>query len=155
MDGGLLNNLPVDIMKELLPSKVIAVDVSLDDGRRYTAERIPSPLECLLLRLRGEKQWVPTLPYVLMKATSLSGAEHVQVARKAADLHLSPPVGEFEMLDWSRLYDIVDLGYRYTQRILDGWLPAHSDWGQPHEVFDSRALSRWKTRDNTEPEAAP
>lgn len=147
VDGGLLNNFPVDIMKEIVPSRVVAVDLSLDDGYRFTGESLPSPLELLMNYLRGDKRWTPTITYVLMKSTTLSSALQAQAARAQADLCLQPPVSEFDMLDWSRLYEIVDLGYRYAQRVLDAWLSSHTDWTQPREMFDSRSLSRWCSND--------
>lgn len=146
VDGGLLNNFPVDIMKELFPGRTVAVDLSQGDDRIFGEERVPTPLEILVQKLRRKGSWFPSLPYVLMKSTTLSSSGLAASARNLADLCLCPPVERYDMLDFSRLYDLVDAGYRYTQKRLREWPETRPDWIAPVEVFDSRVFSRWEGR---------
>ncbi len=103
-------------------------------------------MEILVQKLRRKASWFPSLPYVLMKSTTLSSSGLVVSARNLADLCLCPPVEGYDMLDFSRLYDLADAGYRYTQKRLREWLETRPDWTAPMDVFDSRVFSRLEGR---------
>lgn len=141
VDGGLLNNLPVDIMKEMVAGKTIAVDVSVDEEYRVEREALPSPYEYLkakVLSNEREALQVPTLNRVMIKATTLGRSRSAQAVKSGADLHLDLPVRDFDLLGWDRFHDIVEAGYQYTKGQLNQWLLDHRNVVQRDEVFDSR-----------------
>lgn len=140
IDGALLNNLPVDVMKELMPGKTIAVDLSVDDEYRVEEETMPSVLEYLKSKLLPYQQpiEVPTLNRVVIKATTLGSRREVEAAKKTADLYLNPPVGGFDLLGWDRFHEIVELGYRYGKDKIRPWIEQDRSVVQPDELFDSR-----------------
>ena len=141
IDGGMLNNLPVDIMKEMVTGKTIAVDLVVEEEYRVEREAMPSAYEYLRAKLRGNEREpldVPTLNRVLIKATTLGRSHLADLVKSGADLYLNPPVRDFDLLAWDRFLDIVELGYRYTKQKLNKWLTDHGEVVQRDEVFDSR-----------------
>ena len=141
IDGGLLNNLPVDIMQEMITGKTIAIDVSVEEEYRIERETIPSAYEYLRAKLFAKDQAtfdVPTLNRVMIKATTLGSSRLTGVVKLGADLYLNPPVRNFDLLAWDRFYDIVEVGYQYTRRKLLDWLPGRPGLVRREEIFDSR-----------------
>ena len=140
VDGGILNNLPLDIMRKAVPGRTIAVDLSALNDYRYDIDSLPSAWEYLRRRLFGSGQQtaVPVLHSVVMRSTTLGSRREVEIARREADLFLNPPVAGFDMLDWSRFHSILDVGYAYAREKLGPFLEAHQDFVARDEVFDSR-----------------
>ncbi len=122
IDGGILNNLPVDIMLDRSVGKVIAVDLSA--GKEYEVDylEIPSPLQIMLSRLPfTRKLQVPGIVTLMMKATVMASAIHSRSVRSEASLLLNPPVGRFGLLAVSDFEEIVEAGYQHACEKLKDW----------------------------------
>lgn len=139
VDGGVINNLPVDVMRERVSGRIIAADLWVDDEFRVEDEDLPSGLEYVRARLRGRRRQLPTLARVVIKTTTLGSSKDVAAARRTADLYLNPPVGEFDLLDWERFHAIVEVGYRYARERVAAWVADNPGAVQRDELFDSRA----------------
>jgi NTE family protein/lysophospholipid hydrolase len=127
IDGGVLNNLPVDVMREpCQDGYVIAVDVSPrvefvapTDYREnlsgwYVAWRRLNPF--------GPRWRVPTIQAILQRTTSLAGRKRgVDAANRIADLYMHPPVEGFGMFEARALDRIADIGYRTAQVEIAQW----------------------------------
>ena len=142
VDGGILNNLPMEIMRRLVPGRAIAVDLSALNDYRFDLDALPSAWEYLRRRLFGDGSQVPipVLHSVVMRSTTLGSRREVEAARRDADLFLNPPVAGFDMLDWSRFHAIVDVGYTYTRERLGPFLSEHPEFIARDEIFDSRRV---------------
>jgi len=140
VDGGILNNLPVEVMRGRIRGAVVAVDLSVDSEFRIAHEEVPSVWAVLGSRLVGSARRldVPTLHEVIVKSTTLASRREVEAARREADLYLNPPVGEFELLDWGRFAEIVEAGYRHALAEAGAWARANPDVVHRDELFDSR-----------------
>lgn len=123
VDGGLLNNVPCDVMRELGCGTVIAVKVSPESEAAFTAERVPSPWEVLRSRFTPGAMPVrfPSLFEVAMRASTLTSVHREKVTMADADLCLYPPINRFGLLDFDRLDAIVETGYAYTREMLQSW----------------------------------
>jgi predicted acylesterase/phospholipase RssA len=124
VDGGVLNNLPIDIMRERMRGPVIAVDLAVDALHGTEHSTVPSSMEylrdCLLPgRQTGE---APTLSRVIMQITTMASRKEVQSARKLADLYLNPPLGGYDFLDWKKMREIAAVGYRDAMPQIKAWL---------------------------------
>jgi predicted acylesterase/phospholipase RssA len=142
VDGGILNNLPVDLMRESVRGRTIAVDLSVKDDFRYEREALPSAWEYLKGRLSpsASRLAIPTIGRVVLKSTMLGSRREVEAAKREADLFLNPPVSSFDLLGWARFHDIVEVAYRYARGHLAGWIEDHPEVVQHEETFDSRRL---------------
>jgi predicted acylesterase/phospholipase RssA len=119
LDGGLLNNLPVDVMRERLDGgTVIAVDLGVEVEMRVPEgyQETPTGWQLLGLRLkqRGRGEPLPSLIGVLQRAKELAAihAQRRQSTVHRADLHLRPPVADAPSLDFRAARHLVDAGYR-------------------------------------------
>jgi predicted acylesterase/phospholipase RssA/CRP-like cAMP-binding protein len=124
VDGGVLDNLPVGIMKRFIGGRTIAVEPAVKVEYSVDEPTFPSALKYLRSRLTQQQRDIalPTLPDLLIKSTLLGGIGGRAELREGADLYLNPPMRDFRFLDWDAIYEIVEVGYRYTQERLVPWL---------------------------------
>jgi len=111
VDGGLLNNLPVDVMAAMGPGAIIAVDVTRWRQVRPALER---PRGRLRRALVGREFDGGGIASVLVAATMVGSAAQGRIGRSQASLLLEPPLPDVPMLDWKALDRAVEAGYRYT-----------------------------------------
>lgn len=116
VDGGLINNLPTDVMHAMGRGKVIASDVSGDDDLRVDGlgAETPEPLK----NARGEGP-VPNIFRILFRTATLTSDKEMDAQQRVSDLYLRMPVGNFGMFDWEAIDAIVDKGYEYASAALD------------------------------------
>jgi len=123
VDGGVLDNLPVGVMKRFIGGNTIAVESGVKVEYQVKVDDFPSPLQYLKTRRsRRDDTALPTLATLLIKSTLLGGVGGRHELREGDDLHLNPPMRPFGFLDWNAIYEMVDVGYRYTQERLLPWL---------------------------------
>jgi NTE family protein/lysophospholipid hydrolase len=115
-DGGILNNLPTDVMRQIGAGTVIASEVSLEDDTTFLAERVPTPWEVLRKRAK-----FPSLMEVILRASLLHSTRREQIALDESDFTMRPPVEGFSMMDFPRLGELIDIGYRYARETIATW----------------------------------
>lgn len=123
VDGGAINNLPVDVMRELGRGPVVGVDVGAD--KVFTADFEDTdmpPLWRTLSWFRGKRSRVNILQ-ILWRAGMVNSAAATAVHREHTDLLLQPPLEEIDMLNWRAFERAIESGYRHTLQRLES-LPA-------------------------------
>jgi NTE family protein len=140
VDGGILNNLPVDVMRDAVRGHVIAVDLSADQDVSYEQKQLPTAWEYIKSRIRSKEagQDVPTLHRVILQSTMLGSRREVQAARRLADLFLNPPTAEFDLLDWQRFHTICEVGYRYAKTRVTAWVEEHPELINRSTILEAR-----------------
>ena len=111
VDGGVLNNLPVDVMVADEPGPVVAVDVM----RRLDSAGVHLEQGPLL----------PTIVETLSRATVLGSVERAEANRLLADVLIAPDVQDVPLRGFRNLDRAVDAGRRAAEQALaDGALEA-------------------------------
>lgn len=110
-DGGLINNLPVDVLHKLGRGPIIATDVG-------TSEAFTLPKDGL--ESGGLQRWwrygrEPGIATILLRAATLSSAMQASLTRELADVVLSPPAERIGLLEWRALERAIGIGYDYTR----------------------------------------
>jgi NTE family protein len=123
VDGGVLNNLPVDQMSDE-EGPIVAVDVSADRWRPRTVAWESRPgvrgLRAYLTLLAGRgPERVPTLPETLTRATVIGNWRVAIDNRARADVVITPRVEDTGILDFRRLNSIVEIGRTATRESLE------------------------------------
>jgi len=122
IDGGVLNNLPVDVMRDRPVGRVIAVDLSVRKEYSLDYNEIPGALRVLRSRLPfARKIRVPGILTLMMKSTEVGSLVHSRSVRDSADLVLHPPVGRFGILETTAFDEIVRVGYEHAREQLETW----------------------------------
>lgn len=132
VDGGLLNNLPGDVMRRLGGGWVIAVDVSMERDLEVRAA-MPSPWKVLINWFNPFSKPVewPNILDMMMRTTLLASVQKTEEVRKQVDLYIRPPVGRFGIMQFPVLDDIAEAGYRHAGAILQNWIRQHPELAEP------------------------
>ena len=109
VDGGLMNNVPSDIMRGLC-GRVVAVDVSPAKDLVIDAPYQAAASGWRLLWGRKATK-LPGIGAILMRAVMLGSSRHQASIASDVDLYLHPPVEPFGMFEWGALDRIADTGY--------------------------------------------
>ncbi len=118
VDGGLLNNLPADVMHEVC-GRVIAVDVSPAKDLAISAPYPPAASGWRLLWGRGASK-LPGIGAILMRSVLLGSTRHQQATASAVDLYLHPPLEGYGMFEWAAVDAIADAGRAFARDALAG-----------------------------------
>lgn len=93
-DGGMVRNLPVDVVREMGVDVVIAVDISKP--------------------LRSQEQ-LTSLFAISDQAIGLFTALNVRKSLEEADIVITPDVGDYDLLDFTPVQELIDLGIEATE----------------------------------------
>jgi NTE family protein len=136
VDGAVLKNFPVDILKEMHRGPIIGVDVARRDTIDPEDFRDPP----------GFFGWVaahgfqapPPMVSLLMRAATI--AIDPWEGRSGADLLIAPEMADIDMREWKRFDEVVAAGYESAVEALQ----------RPHGLFTTGAeAGDWPAQDTT------
>jgi NTE family protein len=114
VDGATMNNLPVDIMRELGRGPVIGCDVGADKAFTSEGDEMDMPP---LWRIREWLLWRqkrPNILRILLRAGMVNSSATTLAHRDKTDLLLQPPLARIDMLNWKAFDRAIAAGYEYT-----------------------------------------
>jgi NTE family protein len=114
VDGGVIDNLPVEAAVEQARGQVIGVDVGFDeqgDVRLSARPDVPLWQSWLGGRTAGE----PSIIEVLWRVGTIGNAAQ-QAEQEEAALIIRPPIREVGFLDWRKLDRAMAIGYEHTMK---------------------------------------
>lgn len=117
-DGGVVDNLPTDIMQSLERGSIIACSVSQAGDIRAPGRGQGDPEPDALLRWRGEALR-PSFSEILLRTATLTADTLFRkdaISRADVDIHM--PVQDVGMFAWKRLDELVERGYDHALRVL-------------------------------------
>jgi NTE family protein len=113
VDGGVLDNLPTDILQQLERGTIIASNVSTAGGIQAPGAGLDAPDPEALLRRHGIAG-APRLGEILMRSATLTSATAMEHAAAAADIYVRMPADDIGMFEWKRLGELVERGYEHA-----------------------------------------
>jgi NTE family protein len=119
VDGGTMNNLPVDAMRELGRGPVIGCDVGADRAFTIASDEIDVPLPWQLMSWFRARRNLPNIFQILWRAGMVNSSAMTVAHREKTDLLLQPPLAQFDMLNWSAFERAIEAGYEYAARRLE------------------------------------
>jgi NTE family protein len=125
VDGAVLRNFPVDVLKDMHRGPIIGVDVARRDGIDLEDFRDP-PGFFGWIAAHG-LQAPPPIASLLMRAATL--AIDPWEGRSGADLLIAPEMPDIDMRDWKRFDEAVTAGYEAAVAALQ----------RPHGLFTAPA----------------
>ncbi len=106
VDGGVVNNLPADVLRGIGAGRLIACD---QGGPSGTAKKGPDR---------------PNAIGIIMRSVILHSRISGRAWRTAADLYFDSPVGDISLLEWDQFDLAVQRGYDNARRVLENIDPA-------------------------------
>jgi len=129
VDGGVMNNLPVDVMQTFSDAgAIIAVNLKGSaelPSAGLTDSGVMSGWGPFARRLNpvGKGSGMPGIVDLLLRATETGNVLSSKRLEQQADIVLHPDVAEFGLLAFDRLDEIIEAGYRYAIKEL----PVHQE----------------------------
>jgi len=111
VDGGAMNNLPVDVMRAKGRGPVIGVDVGTDRTFTTDVEATEMPFLWNLFRGRGGRQR-PNILQILWRAGMVNSTTATLERRLQSDLLITPALESLDLLDWKGFGRAIEIGYR-------------------------------------------
>ena len=129
VDGGVLNHLPTDVMRARRDcGTVIACDAAATLGatRPSSAPAYETSLSgWKVLRRRltpfASRMKVPTIAQIMMRVAVFGAAQRVDAARELADRCIRLDLRGYGLLEFGKLEQIVETGYRSAREIVASW----------------------------------
>ena len=109
VDGGVLNNLPADVLVQHSCNFVIGVDVSKNIEHRVGANVPNTPTE---------QMKSPSAMATLMRCLNVQAHNMSEFGAQAADVIIAPDVSKFEATEFTRTSEMADIGYQSTVEAL-------------------------------------
>ena len=111
IDGGVLNNMPSDIMRRLYKGHVISVDVVASKPRSIDHEYKINNWQFVKNVFTGSrKNYIPGTMSTIMKAVTLASAERYREKEAVSDYYIMPR-SKKGFLAWKEMDDFVESGY--------------------------------------------
>jgi NTE family protein len=117
VDGGIMNNLPVDIMAAHARGPIVAIDVVGDAGLKMADESYGS--EGWFASWNRMRKGAPGLTSILMRAGTVGNEYHRRMARAQADLVIDPELPGIGLTHWKKFDSIVAAGHRAVAETLE------------------------------------
>ncbi|MCA9839062.1 MAG: patatin-like phospholipase family protein [Trueperaceae bacterium] len=124
MDGGILNNFPVDIIRSMTTQPVFAFDVTLSAKEPLdlgVSTDNPGFFQRISAAIKGESLYPPLMIDILMKAYTITQKRLIQIVTSLypPDHHIRPPLPEdLGIESFGRLEEAYETGYFATQNYL-------------------------------------
>ena len=127
VDGGVMNNLPIDVMAQEARGPIIAVDVSGEIDLHAEDEKYGerSVFSLIKERMKGS----PSIISILMRAGTVGSNLQRKNVRALADFLYEPPLEGIGMRDWRAFERSIEQGYAYTMlEIQKNGVPLSDSW---------------------------
>jgi NTE family protein len=120
VDGGVINNLPIDVMRKNIGGRVIGVDIAGDYAIRAGVDEANLPP---LWRMMAD--WFkglrprPNILQILLRSGMVNSASVSELNRSKSDCLIQPPVEQLELLDWQCFDRAIQIGYTHTRALIE------------------------------------
>jgi predicted acylesterase/phospholipase RssA/CRP-like cAMP-binding protein len=123
VDGGVVNNMPTDIMRRRTSGPVFAVGLGHEVPAKLLLETYPSPWRLLRDRIPGFRRpgHHHTVPKVILRLATMQDLAAFDARAQLADFMFLPPVGMYSMTDFERVDRIIASGHTYGLERLQQW----------------------------------
>ncbi|MFB6347801.1 MAG: patatin-like phospholipase family protein [bacterium] len=126
VDGGVLNNLPVDEVARRVNGDVIGVNVSPQQKLTGPEDRIepPSPYEILGRKMLGMNRGnMPTILDIIWQTSTINSTFEHRDKKQIADQIIEPVSQDCGLFEWGRLEELSEKGYRIAKSKLNELSP--------------------------------
>lgn len=119
VDGGVINNLPADVMYLQSAGPLIGVDIAGEHAlvSGVDGEALPNLFDMTTQWLQGRRR--PSMLRILIRAGMVNSKATTRANRQKLNLLLQPPVDDIDLLDWAAADRAIAAGYRYTAGLLE------------------------------------
>lgn len=110
VDGGVLNNLPVDEVRKAYKGYYITIDLNSENINEIELNYAISNKQVIKNIFNIDPKYIPTIMNVIMKCVSLSSVTKIAEMSNLSDLYINPKIN-YSFLNWKEMDGIAKCGY--------------------------------------------
>ncbi len=119
VDGGVVDNLPIEAMYENPVHHVIAIALSTQSAHFVDIKTVPSAWEIFINKFTKKHRYrLPKMPALLINSLTLNSVQKQATTKTQVSMYLEMDLRAFGFLDWSKWEELIDKGYAQTQAFL-------------------------------------
>lgn len=119
IDGGVIDNLPVEPMYKKPVRHIIAVSLSAEANSKIDLNELPSSWQMLRNKFTSRKAFqLPGLSSILVNSITINSRHRQETSKPQVSLYIELNLKEFQFLDWVNWQQILQKGYEQTQQQL-------------------------------------
>lgn len=135
VDGGVMDNLPIEAMYQKPVSHVIAIALAERAEHLVDIEKIPSAWALLVNKFTKKHRYrLPKMASLLINSLTLNSVQKQVVTKSQVSLYLEMDLRKYSFLDGSKWQTLIEKGYQQTQDYLKK-LPATEQFWQKEEII--------------------
>ena len=117
IDGGIIDNLPIETMYKKPVRNVVAVSLSAEATALIEEAEMPSSWRMFWNKFsyKSRKFGLPGLSSILINSITINSRHRQETSKAHVALYLELDLKEFKFLDWTRWQQIIQKGYEQTQ----------------------------------------
>ena len=124
VDGGVMDNLPIETMYQKPVSHIIAIALSVQTPHLVEIETIPTAWDIFINKITKKRRFrLPSMSTILINSLTLNSVQKQATSKSQVAIYLEMDLRSFGFLDWSKWKQLIDKGYQQTKDYLDS-LPA-------------------------------
>ena len=117
VDGGLMNNFPVDVMATYAQGPVIGVDVAGNENLVVEAENFSE--QPWLTLFNQQRRGAPSIVSILMRSGTVGNETQRRQAREQTDILFDPPMPGIGLRSWKSFDQAVEAGYAHASELIE------------------------------------
>lgn len=119
IDGGVLDNLPVEAMYKKPVRHVIAVSLSTEEHASVDLKEVPSSWQLFWSKIRrsGNAE-IPGLSSILVNSITINSRHKQEAVKPHVSLYLELDLRGYKFLDWAHWKELIDKGYSQAKQQL-------------------------------------
>jgi predicted acylesterase/phospholipase RssA len=124
VDGGVINNLPSDILKERIEGGIVlASDLTAQEPETYEYEEDLTSWKMLWARVNPmiKTKQIPSIAKVVSETMNLASKWQRPRQSASIDVLIRVPADQYNMFDYDAHEALVELGYRTAIEALEAW----------------------------------
>jgi predicted acylesterase/phospholipase RssA len=133
VDGGVVDNLPIETMYNYPVRHIIAISLTQLKSRPVDFDETPSAASMLWDKITGKKKFrLPGIASILVNSLTLNSRQKQEMAKSGVAIYLEMELKGIGMMDDSRWKEIVQKGHDQMKATLGG-VPKEERFWQPLE----------------------
>lgn len=119
VDGGVINNLPADVMYRQSAGPLIGIDIAGEHALAsgVDGEALPNLINMTAQWFQGLRR--PSMLRILIRAGMVNSKATNRANRQKLNLLLQPPVDDIDLLDWASAERAIAAGYLHASQLLE------------------------------------
>lgn len=119
VDGGVMDNLPIEAMYQKTVRHVIAISLSPQSTHVVELENIPSAWEIFINKITKKRRLrLPAMPSLLINSLTLNSKQKQESSKSQVAIYLEMDLRKFGLLEWSKWEQLIKKGYSEAEQYL-------------------------------------